>query len=204
MNINNNQKGILVTIDGPNGVGKSSLVNKVADNLVAAGVDVLKTSEPTNSSLGKFIRANEENYHGRVLGYMIAADRYLHLESEIIPALKNGKTVLSDRYVGSSLVLQKLDGLEFDFIWELNRFIYVPELSVILTASVKTLEERLSKRTLLTRLERQFSRLNELSYYKESATYLSDRGFNVLVIDNDNSSIEINSELIVNKILTLI
>jgi dTMP kinase len=40
-----------------------------------------------------------------------AADRYAHLESEIAPALKAGKVVITDRYVQSSLVLQRLDGL---------------------------------------------------------------------------------------------
>jgi len=202
--ITNKRKGILVTFDGPNGVGKSSLVSKVADLLNATGVDALKTVEPTNSSLGKFIRANEQNYHGRVLGYLVAADRYFHLESEILPALKNSKIVLSDRYVESSLVLQKLDGLDFDLIWELNRFAYVPELSIVLTASVDILEQRLSKRTSLTRFERQYSRRNELDYYLKSANYLSNLGFNVMLIENGSASIEINAEAVVTKILALI
>ena len=83
MNETNKRKGIFVTFDGPNGVGKSSLVNRVADILIATGVDALKTAEPTNSSLGKFIKVNEENYDGRILGYLVAAGRYFHLESEM-------------------------------------------------------------------------------------------------------------------------
>jgi dTMP kinase len=204
MNITNKRNGIFVTFDGPNGVGKSSLVSKVADLLIALGVDTLRTAEPTNSSLGQFIRANEENYRGRILGYLVAADRYLHLESEILPALENRKVVLSDRYIESSLVLQRLDGLDFEFIWELNRSAYIPELSVVLTASVKVLEQRLSKRASLTRLERQNSSYDELNYYSEAAKYLSNRGFNIMSIDNGNMSIENNAEIVVNKILSLV
>jgi dTMP kinase len=196
-------KGILITIDGPNGVGKSSLINKVADLLNASGLDNLWTTEPTNSLLGQFIRA-KENYHGKTLAYLVTLDRYFHLENEILPALRNGEIVLSDRYIESSLVLQRLDGLNFDFIWDLNRYFYTPELSVILTATVEVLEQRLLKRDLLTRFERQHSRRSELDYYSDAANYLSSRGFNVMVIDNSNISIENNAEIVVNKILTLV
>ena len=85
-----NQKGVFVTFDGPNGVGKSSLIGRVTNLLNEAGIDAIRTAEPTNSSLGKFIRANEENYQGKPLAYLVSADRYYHLEKEILPALKAG------------------------------------------------------------------------------------------------------------------
>jgi len=203
MNTIGEHKGVLITFDGPNCVGKSSLINKIAELLNASGLDNLRTAEPTNSSLGQFIRTNEENYQGKTLAYLVTLDRYLHLENEILPALKKGKIILSDRYIESSLVLQRLDGLDLEFIWDLNRFFYTPELSIILTASVEVLEQRLSKRASLTRLERQHSRCNELDYYLETANYLSSRGFNVITMDNGNMSIEDNAEIVFNKILAL-
>ena len=85
----NKHKGILVTFDGPNGVGKSTVINKVADILNASGLATLRTAEPTNSSLGQFIRTSEENCHGNTLAYLVTLDRYFHLENEILPAIRN-------------------------------------------------------------------------------------------------------------------
>jgi dTMP kinase len=196
-------KGILITFEGPNGVGKSSLIDKVNDILNISGLDTYLTKEPTNSSLGQFIRTNEENYNGKILAYLVTLDRYFHLKNEVLPALENGKIVLSDRYIESSLVLQRLDGLDSEFIWDLNRFFYIPELSVLITASVEVLEQRLSTRESLTRFERQCSRRDELDCYLDAANYLAKHGFNVMIIDNDDASIEKNATLIVNKILAM-
>ncbi len=203
MRITSKHKGILVTFDGPKGVGKSSLITKVAGLLNISGLNTIRTKEPTNTPLGQFIRANEENYHGKTLAYLVTLDRYFHLENEISPALENGKIVLSDRYIESSLVLQRLDGLDSEFIWDLNKYFYIPELSVLLTAPVEVLEQRLAARNSLTRFERQRSRRDELDCYLDAANYLSNRGFNIMPIDNGNASIESNAEIVVNKILTL-
>jgi len=203
MNTNNHYKGKFITFDGPNGAGKSTLIAEVSSLLSMAGVDLFLTAEPTDSPLGRFIRANEENYRGKTLAYFVALDRYLHLENEILPALINGKVVLCDRYIDSSLVLQRLDGLNFDFIWDLNKYFCVPDLSIILTARVEILEKRLLERDKLTRFERQNSRGNELDYYLDAANYLSEHGFNVMTVDNGDKSIKNNADLIVNKILPL-
>jgi dTMP kinase len=52
----NRQKGIFVTFEGPNGVGKSSLLDGVANQLTQVGIDTLRTKEPTLSPLGQFVR----------------------------------------------------------------------------------------------------------------------------------------------------
>jgi len=197
------QKGIFITFEGPNGVGKSSLLNGVANQLTRLGIDVFRTREPTLSPLGQFVRNSEENFQGRTLACLVAADRYFHLENEILPALREGKIVLSDRYVESSLVLQRLDGLDLEFIWSLNSQIYIPDLSVILTAPVEILEQRLSQRSLFGRFERTKSRADELKYYLEAAKFLSKHGFNILLLDNGNIPLDQNIERVVREILKL-
>jgi len=156
------KKGLFVTFDGPNGVGKTSVFNGVADQLHQNGFEIVRTKEPTNSSLGRFILQAEESYRGRTFASLVAADRYFHLDNEVLPALREGKIVLSDRYIESSLVLQRLDDVEIEFVWTLNSQVYVPDLSVILTASPKTLEKRLAQRVSLGRFERTTSRAKEL------------------------------------------
>lgn len=196
-------KGLFVTFDGPNGVGKSSIQDGVSHKLSWLGLDVYKTKEPTASSLGKFVKSAEEVYKGRTLACLVAADRYFHLDQEVLPALFEGKIVLSDRYVESSLVLQQLDEVKSEFIWLLNSQIFVPDLSVILMAKPETIDQRLSQRAKHSRFERDKSRIEELKLYKQTAKLLSRRGFNILLLNNDAVPIEKNIAQVVQKILYL-
>lgn len=199
------QKGLFVTFEGPNGVGKSSLLRSVAIQLHQSNFAVLVTKEPTLSPLGDFIRQAEEQYDGRILACLVAADRYYHLNREVLPALKEGKIVLSDRYVESSLVLQRLDGVELDFIWSLNGQIYIPSLSVILTASAEILEKRMRQRgNQLSRFERTKDRATELAYYLEAADFLSRQGFDVFSLENGITPLKENIRNITQQILSLI
>lgn len=196
--------GLFVTFDGPNCSGKTSLLDGVADKLYQAGFEIHKTKEPTVSPLGEFIRQAEENYNGLTLASLVASDRYFHLEHEVLPALHEGKVVLSDRYVESSLALQRLDGIELETIWAFNCKIYIPDLSVILTAPVKILEERLAQRTSLSRFERTKSRAMELNYYLDAGEFLSIHGFNVLYLDNGDTALDENVTQVYKKIKNLI
>ena len=199
-----NPKGLFVTVDGPNGVGKTSVVAGVTKRLRELGREVLETLEPTNSELGKFIRQSESKYRGRTYACLIAADRYHHLHQEVIPALKKGEVVVSARYVESSLVLQRLDDVELDFIWELNSHVVIPDLSVILTATPEALTQRLQKRTSLSRFEVEESRAAELAYYLEAADFLSLRAFNIMVLDNETMTLEQNVARITKKVQSLL
>lgn len=198
-----NSEGIFVSFEGPNGVGKSSLLDGVTNQLTHLNFDTVKTKEPTLSPLGQFVRAAEENYQGRILACLVAADRYFHLENEILPALKSGKIVLSDRYIESSLVLQRLDGLDIEFIWSLNSQICIPDLSIVLTAPVEILEQRLSQRSSFGRFERTKSKAEEVDYYLEAIEFLSKHGFNILLLDNGTTPLNQNIEKVVQQILTL-
>jgi len=197
------QRGMFITFEGPNGVGKSSLLDGAANQLIQFGFDILRTKEPTSSPLGQFVRSAEENYQGQTLACLVAADRYFHLENEVLPAIQEGKIVLSDRYIESSLVLQRLDGLDIEFIWSLNSQICIPDFSIILTAPVKILKQRLSQRRSFGRFERTKSRTDELNYYLEAAEFLSKRGFNILLLDNGTTPLDQNIEKVARQILTL-
>lgn len=185
-------KGLFITVDGPNGVGKSSLVEGLANYLHQLGIDVLTTTEPTNSALGSMVRKMESEYQGCVYACLVAADRYFHIETEVIPALQNGRVVLSSRFVASSLVLQRLDNVDLELIWAINSGICMPDINIILTASAAILEQRLAQRSVFSRFERTTSRSLELSYYLEAAEFLSAHGFNVWLLENGETPLENN------------
>lgn len=78
--------------------------------------------------MGNFLREFAEQHSGVSLACMVAADRYEHIINEIMPALGEGKIVISDRYILSSLILQEMDGVGTEFILNTNSEIIKPDL----------------------------------------------------------------------------
>lgn len=199
------QKSLFVTFEGPNGVGKTTVVKDVARKLEDMGCSVLRTKEPTGSSLGDFLKDAEELYRKETLACIAAADRYFHIEKEIKPALAVGRIVLSDRYVESSLVLQRLDGCSLEFIWNINSQVLVPDLSAIFVADPAILGQRLAaERTKLSRFERDETREREMLFYREAAEFTAQKGFNVFLLENDKQLVGDTSERIVAEIQKLL
>lgn len=195
---------MFITIEGPNGVGKTTVITAILEKLSVLGFDVFLTKEPTKSNLGAFLKNSEESYRGNCLACIAAADRYFHIEREITPALSEGKLVISDRYVESSLVLQRLDGCTLEFIWNLHSQILIPDLSIILVAKPAILSQRLASRKIkLSRFERTETREKELRFYRQAGKFLSQHGFNVLVLKNESTSVDKVVDRIVQKVQEL-
>ncbi|MFE1957235.1 dTMP kinase [Streptomyces sp. NPDC059479] len=176
--------GLFVSIDGPGAVGKSTTTALVVEELRAVGVPVCQTREPSETPLGQLARTGTEIYRGMAMACLIAADRYMHVEHEIRPAIARGETVVCDRYVASSLVLQVLDGVSRDVVWELNRHADMPDLAVIINARAEVIEKRLTSRGAHSRYERQHgSTVRECAAYRETARFLMAVGVRVLQLD---------------------
>ena len=120
----NKDTGKLIAFDGPNGAGKSTLIRAVQARLSEMNINVHVTKEPSDSKIGTFTRNVAELFSGNALACLVAADRYAHVEREILPQLKQGTIVITDRYVLSSLILQPMDGVDIDFIEKINNIPY--------------------------------------------------------------------------------
>ncbi len=184
---------MFVTFDGPNGVGKTTIINKLNKKLEKLGYNTYMTKEPTDSSIGNFIKQSEEMYTGYVLANLVAADRHSHIQNEILPRLRDGNIVLCDRYIVSSLILQRLDGLSVREILDINTGIIKPDLTILLIAELETINQRLRGRQLLTRFEREFDSSKELYYTKDAANYLYNDNYIFINTEND---IDRNLEII--------
>lgn len=175
---------LFVTIDGPGGVGKSTVTAAVARRLREAGVPVHATREPSDTPLGQLARHGTDDYRGMTLACLIAADRYQHQEAEIRPAVARGDVVVCDRYIASSLVLQVMDGVARDAVWELNRHADMPDLAVILNASAGVVSGRLLDRGAHSRYEREAgSTERECALFREASRFLGAAGVRVLNLD---------------------
>lgn len=131
--------GKFVTFEGPEGSGKTSVIQQVFDHFAALGVPVLKTREPGGSRIAEKIRdilldnGNTE-MDPRTEALLFAASRRQHLVEKVLPALAEGKLVLCDRFLDSSLAYQGVArGLGIDEVFAINRFAIeslLPDLTV--------------------------------------------------------------------------
>ncbi|MFD7550679.1 dTMP kinase [Streptomyces sp. NPDC059816] len=196
--------GRFITLDGPGGVGKSTTTAAVARLLTVHGEQVHATREPSNSPLGTFIRQNADDYDGAALACLVVADRHHHLAKEVVPLLGAGTTVVCDRYVASTLVVQALDGVPQQYLLDLNAGLRMPDLAVILTADPHVLANRIAQRGATHRFNRDPSfPARESALYGEAAELLRGMGVPVLVIDTVRATPEETVERIATAALGL-
>jgi len=104
-------RGKFITLEGGEGVGKSTQVHALAEALKARGIEVLVTREPGGSEGAEKIRelllgGAEERWGARAEVLLFAAARADHVEKMIAPAVASGQWVLCDRFADSSLAYQ--------------------------------------------------------------------------------------------------
>jgi dTMP kinase len=173
-----------IAIEGPNGVGKTTIAKLLAQRLTEAGdLPVHLTTEPTRTGLGQLLRMSESTLGGRAYALAIAADRVEHIETEIIPKLDDGFHVITDRYVQSSLVLQVVDAVGLGEVWSYNRYVLQPGVSFYLVDTPEVISARLAERATLTRLEVAGTPERELALYRAAFRFLARKDWNQHVID---------------------
>lgn len=106
-------RGRFISLEGGEGVGKSTQVVALSETLLARGVDVVTTREPGGSAGAEAIRelllggdGKDERWNPRAEALLFAAARSDHLARTILPALEQGRWVLCDRFLDSSLAYQ--------------------------------------------------------------------------------------------------
>lgn len=182
-------RGLLISIDGMGGAGKSTTVELLARYLSTRSYTVHTTTQPSLGALGELALHGADTYRGRALACLVAADRYHHLEQEIRPQLAAGRIVLCDRYVPSSLVFQRMDGVEVEFIEELNADAERPDLAVILTADPETTAARIAARGAHSRFENGLdTSRREAELYGEVTKRLGTAGYQLLSVDTTDKS----------------
>ena len=122
------EHGRFITLEGGEGVGKSTQVKALADALRQRGLDVLVTREPGGSAGAEAIRelllsGSEDRWSPQAEALLFAAARADHMDKTVRPALERGMWVLSDRFVDSSLAYQGgAGGLGIEAVRAINAF----------------------------------------------------------------------------------
>lgn len=172
-------KGLLITFEGIDGVGKTTQIQMCADWLHTWNLSVVVTREPGGTDLGYKIR---ELFLDKSLPtcnkaelMLLMADRAQHIEEFIKPQLETGAIVLCDRFTDSTLAYQgSSQGVEQRFLQEyirgLNHFVtegLQPDLTIWLDADVELCEQRRQARGTNDRIEgndREFHQRVRIGY----------------------------------------
>jgi dTMP kinase len=176
--------GFLVTIDGPAGVGKTTVAALAGARLAGLGVPAIVTRQPSDSAMGELARASTYDLHGLPLSFLMAADRYHHQDHVVAPALEAGQVVVCDRYVTTALVLDQLDGADPEFIWSIYRYLRWPDLAVILIGDPAVCRARAAGRGLYSRFQEggADAAKTEAALYARSADLLTGCGYPIEVL----------------------
>jgi dTMP kinase len=151
-------EGRFVVLEGIDGSGTTTQAKRLAAELERRGTRVCLTCEPSSGPIGVLIRqalgrklpltdgGAPRAFDWSTLALLFAADRLDHVDSVVLPALREGKTVVSDRYDLSSLAYQSVTAPEGDgvvpWIRELNRRARRPDLTLVLDVEADVAERR--------------------------------------------------------------
>jgi len=146
-----NNMAAFITFEGPEGSGKTTVLNQI-NKLLSENYNVISTREPGGVSTGEEIRnilLDGENIDIRTEALLFAASRREHLVEKVIPALKNNKVVLCDRYIDSSLAYQgHARGIGIEEVKKINEFAInglYPDLTIYLDIDAEVGRERILK-----------------------------------------------------------
>jgi dTMP kinase len=198
------QKGLFITIEGIEGVGKSTQIDLLSTYLKSKNINYISTREPGGLGVPEAIRSILLNQDMHPLTELILyeAARTEHFQKIILPAIKEGKTVLCDRFIDSTVSYQGYGrGLDLKLIDELNAIATqntLPDITFFLDMSVENAFQRLKSRG--SKADR-FESLSHDFYEKVRKGYLdlNKKDPKRLIIINAERNIEeIHSDIVRN------
>ncbi len=147
------KRGLFITFEGADGCGKTTQMGLLAQYLTSKGYDVLLTREPGGKGLGEKIREILLNYEGEVSdrceSFLFLADRAQNIDITVNPAIEQGKMVLCDRHIDSTVAYQGYGrGLDIDRINKLNMLATdgkKPDLTFVFDIDTETSMKRVGK-----------------------------------------------------------
>jgi dTMP kinase len=170
-------RGLFLTIEGGEGVGKSTNIKYMAEALKEKGVDLVVTREPGGTKLAESIRQLLVQVQDETVGnltelLMMFAARAQHIEQVIEPALAVGKWVLCDRFTDATYAYQCGGrGMSRQIVSQLEQLVQGelrPDYTLLLDAPIDTGMERARERGELDRFEKE----NQDFFARVRATYL--------------------------------
>ncbi|MEM1581108.1 MAG: dTMP kinase [Candidatus Bathyarchaeia archaeon] len=188
------KRGQLICIEGLDKSGKTTQSLLLVEALKSKSFDAVYTTEPSNGEIGRFIKQYVLGRHQRIPAsieaLLFAADRIDHVEREIKPMLNEGKIVVSDRYVYSSLAYQGAAGLDIRWIMEINRMVPEPDLALYIDVPVEVIMERIQKKR-----ERSVMEFQEIQMKVRDVYMKLVREGKLLLVNGNRPILEVSGDI---------
>lgn len=207
-------KGLFLTFEGCDGCGKTTVIKEVYEELLKRNISCLLTREPGGSKIAEEIRniildRKNTEMDIRTEALLYAASRRQHLIEIILPALKEGKIILCDRYLDSSLAYQGYArGIGIEEVYSINLFAtdnQLPDVTFFFDLSAEEGLKRISKNKNreVNRLDLEKLDFHKKVYegYKKIIDKYQNRTFKII---DAHKTIEEEKEEILSIILNLI
>ncbi|MEM7820489.1 MAG: dTMP kinase [Candidatus Aenigmatarchaeota archaeon] len=166
--------GKFLVIEGMDGCGKSTQVKQLVKLLTKKNIPFHLTEEPWTKGLRPIIKelisSGTKLDDAALDALLYTTDRRLHIKKEIEPELAAGKLVICDRYYHSTFTYQQVQGIEFSWLRQINRFSMKPDITIIFDVPPETAIERLVKDDK----RKTFDKFEKLEFLKKlRAAYLA-------------------------------
>lgn len=168
---------MFICVDGIDGCGKSSVARDLTNRLIAYRKEVMLVAEPTYRGVGSVIReilSGHRSYPGeREMSILFAADRAIHLNEVVLPALAAGKFVVCERGIATTYAYQARTERDAAFVTALHETMKRPNILFLLNVSVETAMSRVEarkvadlyeKREILEAVKRRYD--DQLDFYR--------------------------------------
>lgn len=185
------ERGKFITFEGPDGSGKSTQINILKKKFEGMGYDVVLTREPGGTAISEKIRdilldKSNKEMNPVTEALLYAAARAQHVHEKILPALAEGKIVICDRYLHSSIAYQAYGReLGYDMVMAVNNHAInntMPDLSFFILLPYEQAVQRMKQRNReLDRLE-----VESMSFFhrvEKAYTDISKRMDNIVVLN---------------------
>lgn len=201
--------GQLIVLEGADGAGTTTHSGRLASALRGRSAAVCLTAQPSTGPLGSLLRqvlagrvvarglqGNTRPLDWRTMALLFAADRMDHLEAEIAPNLRDGVTVVCDRYYHSTVAYQSLAGGGADAIpWlrQLNAHARVPDLTIVIDVPPEVAAARRRERPQTEIFDADSLQSRLCAFYGSLETYFPDE--RIVHVDGNRGLSEVAADI---------
>lgn len=184
--------GLLIAVEGIDAAGSSTLVRNLAQAMLGRGLATVATKEPTDNLIGGLIRGALTKEWGpslRTVQQLFVADRSHHLDRVIIPNLRKGTHVVTDRYIWSTLAFGQV-GLERSELLAMNAAYPEADVTLLIDIEVDTTQQRLDRRDHIELFERRRTQ----EQVRENYLTLAHGDAGATVLDGRRSEVDLTAD----------
>lgn len=192
--------GKFIVFEGLDGSGQTTEAELLGDFLTEKGEEVLITKEPTGDSepgrkIRRILNAEEKMPSPLEFQQLYVQDRKWHLDNVIVPALEQGKTVISDRYFFSTFAFGSSEGASIEELYKLNEGLLMPDIVFFLDVNPKTCVRRIEGRGKKKEFFEKEEKLEKVyGNYRKALDDFKEKT-KIIIIDGEKSIQEVFNQI---------